>query len=684
MGTTSESVRVREFFVFIALAAFALAALVLVSPGGVDAQSVNLAAVDGENSSQAWRLVDGEWGEGPDVAWKHSGNQWQDSGYVWSAILDLGEPHDIHSVEFFSGRIPFPSTATVVFDYSMTTDNNGWSWLTTQTPGYNSWSGPISTPNTQARYIRVRFDSAAEHFNLSEVRIEGDPIAADDGVVDDGVVDDGVGDDGGDGGNTNDPGRHRQATVPSAAGVQTSFKYGEWPHYDLSATCIELHDRYWVQGPGANPALGAGNVENLAYPTWHPATEIHPDTGEICDYGHEHGWDPRWVEGDLFEFSGGMPPFGYVAELANGAGEDRHEDHVGHKVTVAKYRASIGNAAGPGTLYDAGFECFWLSKIHQGSFTNDAFANHLHEYFLTAQCFDGLNAQGVVDNTVVGTKFSVKLLYTFGAPGQFLEENCSGGAVFSHTDINYATGPAPMVMQDFPYPNNGVNDRAFVCAGAAEWNSIEDFPYVDIWNQNLRIQDPNGGTVLQFQPYYMVRNPSRIMDFSAGTPTVVRTIGICYDDNTGANLNRPFCAGNPATEPAWNSPDSTFTGTFRSVNFKALWLQNGGGPTTWCTDPYGQPAPGDTPPCNPGNLLQRATSFDNHHDDGQYSYNGRSGNVAGSIWAEDPFGNVFGNQSNGNGGYISPGIGREFLVDNRNPDDDRNGQPDGANVRGAN
>ncbi len=60
-------------------------------------------------------------------------------------------------------------------------------------------------------------------------------------------------------------------------------------------TCIpEIHHKYSVVGP-----------DGLLYPTWHPP--IDPATG--CQFGHEHGRDPRGS--DLYQQVGPIP-FGYA------------------------------------------------------------------------------------------------------------------------------------------------------------------------------------------------------------------------------------------------------------------------------------------------------------------------------------------------------------------------------------
>ena len=406
-----------------------------------------------------------------------------------------------------------------------------------------------------------------------------------------------------------------------------------------------------------------------------------------------HGTNPTAAGEEAFEYSGGWPAFGYAREQAAVDGASRHEDHVGHKVTVATFGAAIGN--GPNvndTLYDAGFDCVWLSKIHQGSHSMDAFANHLHEYFLTVICGDG-------------TKFSVKVMFTYGEPNKFVEENCAqdvpwtdeNDTIFSAHDLVGPEGQTVHAHQVEPVGNNSPNNRAFNCVSGVIWQDMLDqVQVVDIWNELIKIQRNDGSTGLTIQPYYIVKNPARILapfdgisaadgpDQEFEIPTqVVRTISQCYDPDTGVNLNRPYCEGSPEFEPDWTDPSSPFNGTVRAVHFKALDLQNEGGPESWCTDAYGQ-VTSDELPCDAGSIEQHAVSFTNHWNDGQFNHNGQSGNIAGSIWSRTPQGAFVEAEPRPGGGFFGHLIGFELLIDNRDPDDDFDGIPDGATIRGEN
>ncbi len=680
--------------------------------GGGGIQGVTVA--DGANSRHAERLVDGVRPPGTDDAnsWLNP-NPWQAEAYPMTATFDLGESRRLSGLSYFVGNIS-QGTDRVTFHFSPDGDGENFRHLATVDSGHvwNNWR-TVELGGQEARRIRIAFDSPGARFNISEVMFSTDdqpsttttttPTATTTTTT--GPTTTAAGP-------TTTTTAHPTTTTgptttttpqqnadqprsgPPPADVVRSHGFGNWPGQHLTASCRELHDSYWTQGPNAGASDDPQHADNKAYHTWHPAVAVNPATGERCDIGHEHGFSPKLAPDDLFQLSGGWPAFGYVAETMGG---HRHEDHVGHKVTVAHFRASIGNGAGSHPLYDAGFECDWLSKIHQGSSTLDAFANHLHEYFLTLRCMDGLNANGVVDNTVVGTEFSVKVMYTYGNPNEFAEDGCSrddpatpdsNETVFPASILTGPEGQSVMPAHQLtPIGNDSPNNRGFTCSSGVIWKDVSQIQSVDLWTQLIKIEGNDGHTVLTIQPYYIVKNPARIIEAYDGAAgerpsRVVRTISLCYDE-AGNRLNRGFCNGAPAAEPDWRSPASPFNGALRAVNFKASHVQNAGGPARFCTDPFGFSVV-DPLPCEPGHITQTASPFDNHWNDGRYRYDGQQGNIQGSIWAQDPFGNRFEAAPAGGGAYTPNGIGFEFIIDNRNPDDDGDGVADGANLRGQN
>lgn len=674
---------------------------------------------DGQNSLHAVRLVDGA--EPPatddDSSWQNP-NPWQAANYPMTAIFDLGATRALSELSYFVGNISQGSDL-VSFEYSTDAGGDSFSPLVSVDTDHRwgHWRD-IELGGQQARRVRMRFDGPHARFNISEVAFFTDtgPITTtttrdtttttQSQTTTQGQTTTTQGQTTTTAGPTTTvPGTTAPPTTqpptgdqprsgPPPSDVVRSNGFGDWPGLHLTQSCRDLHDSYWTRGPNPGQSIDPNHADNKAYHTWHPAVAVNQSTGERCDIGHEHGFSPLLAPAELFTLSGGWPAFGYVAETMGG---HRHEDHVGHKVTVANFRASIGNGAGSEPLYDAGFECDWLSKIHQGSSTLDAFANHLHEYYLTLRCMDGRNENGVVDNTVVGTEFSAKVMYTYGKPNEFAEDGCSrddpatpnvNETIFAASILTGPEGqPVMPAHQLTPLGNDSHNNRGFTCSNGVIWKDVSEIQSVDLWTQLIKIKGNDGDTVITIQPYYIVKNPARIIegyDAAAGEKpsNVVRTISLCYDDG-GERLARNFCNGAPQAEPDWRSPTSPFNGALRAVNFKASHVQNANGPARFCTDPFGF-AVLDPLPCEPGNIVQTAKPFNNHWNDGRYSYGGRSGNIQGSIWAEDPKGNRFSATPTGGGAYSPNGIGFEFIVDNRDPDDDGDGVSDGANLRGQN
>lgn len=215
-------------------------------------------------------------------------------------------------------------------------------------------------------------------------------------------------------------------------------------------------------------------------------------------------------------------------------------------------------------------------------------------------------------------------------------------------------------MATAPLPNDSPNGREFTCAPGVVWKQMESIQAVDLWTQPNRIER-DGQTVIFTQPYYIVKNPARIL---ASADTVVRTIDLCYVNGV-KQTQYDVCQDAPSTKPDWRSPASPFNGTLRAVNFKTVNLTNAGGPTRWCTDASGRTVT-DALPCQPGHIEQYASAFTNHWNDGSYSFGGHTGQVSGSLWAEGPDGTRFDAEPIGGGAYRAPGIGHEFVIDNRN------------------
>ena len=199
---------------------------------------------------------------------------------------------------------------------------------------------------------------------------------------------------------------------PQSAILSTS--YGMWSP-QMGYDCPKwLHDTYWTTGP-----------DQKVYSTWHPAVDFNPDTGMLCTYGHEHGDNPKTYK--AFDKTG-MPPFGYVNEQM--IQEHRHEDHVGHKVTVFNDFVFYQD-------YDVSKKviCDAMVKIHMGTHSPDALTNTAHENFQDFVCDNGIN-------------YHIKGLISFGTPGKFTEPQLN--APGCNREVNPGVAPSPLNQ-----PNGG-------------------------------------------------------------------------------------------------------------------------------------------------------------------------------------------------------------------------------------
>lgn len=213
----------------------------------------------------------------------------------------------------------------------------------------------------------------------------------------------------------------------------------------------------------------------------------------------------------MLNLFGGRPAFGYAA-AKNGI--RRYEDHVGHKVTVATCGAALGDGANTNSqIWPAGFECKWLSKFHQGSWSTDAFKNHLHEYFLALTCDDG-------PGNTPGTRLSIKFLYTFGRPNEFNSLGCTPNPQFPWNVQAPDGNTIGATSQTSPLPNENANGRESPCYDALGWHPPEDLQQVDLWTQPISIER-GGDKPVFLQPYYIVKNPARVLKDSTSVKYAV-------------------------------------------------------------------------------------------------------------------------------------------------------------------
>jgi hypothetical protein len=487
-----------------------------------------------------------------------------------------------------------------------------------------------------------------------------------------------------------------QFTLDNWAAIQGTSGYkaankdrlaGSWAVSHPTAptqACVDLHDRHWTYGP-----------DGKAYHTWHPATVFNG--GIRCDFGHEHGNDP--TKSNLLAEFGGIPPFGYVAEQHHNDpsthinGEHRHEDHVGHKVTVSNnWEAAYGLSTGlqPKSMR-AGFRCDFISKLHQGSYSDDAFTNHLHEYFVALRCNDA--GTGISGPSGQGTFFSVKLMVPFGYPNQFKDMNITpsgpetdlnrdqkhysqgGRSVWLSKDTIIGLDGQPLTPTRLTGPltaDTPPNNREFVSPSSWLWKDLnvtrkgpDALGQVDLWTQIINVAAPGKPTAVTLGSYYIVKNPVRYYDHAS--KSVKRTVDLCYGTtqwNPQVHLqNFKVCQEAPTSPTAWNDPRSPFDGTLRAVNFKALTQANNGGVPTWCTNVFGQAptaAPTNGSDCPGAQVKQYASTVNNYADQANPGATSRCKGVVCGIG-----GSTLNADVDDDGSFTPQDLGFELIVDQR-------------------
>jgi len=347
-----------------------------------------------------------------------------------------------------------------------------------------------------------------------------------------------------------------------------AFAYGRWSPSGPDSCTKEIHDGYSVVGP-----------DGKLYPTWHPP--VDPITG--CTFGHEHGRDPRGS--DLWNEVGPIP-FGHANEhlQASGFNGVRHEDHVGHKI---EWENDMEMRLGGGGSAVFDIRCDVMTKLHQGTHSQDAFTNNMHEVVYHLRCSDG-------------SGFSATLLTPIGRAGE-LVVSCDGDRRITAGAPNPITSPDGGGKRRIP-ETLCVQERIRDPLSRGERPNFSSGVH-ESWEINGRLKSAAGRTLVSFNPYYQVRDPSRFFDPSE-EKAVGRPIDLC--DLPGAREHSP-CEGVPAGT-SWDDPRSPFRGADRFVDINANRVDNEDGPSVWYTDPLGgngQPLP------FPGSIRQWVAKVDN-------------------------------------------------------------------------
>lgn len=354
--------------------------------------------------------------------------------------------------------------------------------------------------------------------------------------------------------------------------------YGIWAPGASDDCTAEQHNRHATVG-----------ADGKLYPTWHAPTD--PQTG--CSYGHDHGRDPR---GSALYFTVGDIPFG----LANDALDVwdpsgmRHEDHVGHKIEWENGIAMRFGSEAASAIFDV--RCDFLTKLHQGSHSRDAFTNNLHELVYHLRCTDG-------------TEMHVTLMAAIGTPGQF-ERTCDRATVVvgPATPPNSPDGGGVRII-----PDRFCVEQEILRAPGQNSN----FGVLrESWQTSNRLRTEDGHTLVSFNPYYQVFRPSRFYD--ATQPALVgRPMDVCYEVMPNGNRAQggdceEATTGGTVTGILFDDPRSPFNGVRRQVDINDNVIRNRGGPPVWYTDPFGRN--GRTTPFA-GSVRQQVAQMDNDRGD---------------------------------------------------------------------
>jgi hypothetical protein len=367
------------------------------------------------------------------------------------------------------------------------------------------------------------------------------------------------------------------ALAPSTAAAEPSKALGKWAPTRFDSCPAALHDRYAAPGP-----------DGSRYPSWHPPVVRDPATGRRCTFGHEHGRDPRgsdlhrWVARHL----GGGIPFGVAAEAldrfaaANPGTPTRHEDHVGHKVEwqndVRLVRRTRSGGRRP-----VGVRCDFLTKLHQGTHSADAFANAAHELIYALRCDDG-------------TRLLTTTFVRFGRQGRF-DRSCQPGELRSGRRI----------------PDRACVDR-HVLVPAGRFSLFARGLYED-WVSSNRLTTRSGRQIAHWDPHFAVFDPARYFD--PGRPaSLARTVDACWETTAdgrraaGSACDVATAYGARGAPLPFDDPRSPFTGSHRETYLNQTRVSNRNGPRRWYTDPYGSRA---SPRPFPGALCQLVSPTDN-------------------------------------------------------------------------
>lgn len=570
-----------------------------------------------DNTSEA-RLLDGAAEPTEAYSWLHSGNRWDASKYPMSVTLDAGEGCAVETFSYYAGQGASDANSNVFItlgsDLSKARD---WLGVDSGQDRYGEWT-ELTDLGAAERYVRLEFKTPSSSFFISEVKA----TFTDAGDSGDGEND---GDEENNGENDQsgahysfgeqDPPEGKELSTGFGGDEQPDARGVSWYPRQPGDCSVEIHNRYWTLGP-----------DDKVYHTWHHA--VHDLGGaEECTFGHEHGDDPWestfYERRESAEADGGYKhlweagvfpvPFGYAAEVQAENDGHRHEDHVGHKVYWEHFEAAYGNAANHNeVLIGSDISCNALLKIHQGSYSADAFSNHLHEMVTHFDCTDGAEVH-------------LTQLSPMGRPGWF-SNTCdveAYGPTGPENNANSGTAPIrsdPVATRDSPNyitatlsANGPVGEQGSRhgpdgerrIPGAAcvhtysqpgsGYDGIYGHKMMEVWTAPVYLGYEGKDAFVKFRPYLAVLNPARVraLEYDGeGNPIpnsvkLAPTVSACLAEPENGMRRTSLCEDVLSRNLSFDDVESPFNGTVRNVNFKGLHVYNDGGERDYVTDAFG-------------------------------------------------------------------------------------------------
>ncbi|MFV0434064.1 MAG: hypothetical protein ACK5LO_08805 [Leucobacter sp.] len=346
----------------------------------------------------------------------------------------------------------------------------------------------------------------------------------------------------------------RAVVEPPTRGTSKAYTERNWTPTEYDTCPASLHEQYRTVGP-----------DGKYYPTWHPAQVTDPATGQLCTFGHEHGADPStsdiydWVA-DLYapaDLVSGEPkglPFGYTSEEVDnhihehGGMSMRHEDNPGHKVFLANDVKMLDADRNWLRLADGTrLECDFLIKLHQGSWSPDATSNNAHESLFAAKCNDG-------------TELITSMLTRFGNANE-MHGTCAPST------------PIPTVGSTLPAGDGG---KRIIPTHDCVKNNPTDWTLYEVWQSDSRIVAADGTDLAYFDPWFGVRNPSRMYQASTATTNAIsRPLDLAWLEE-GAATNYLWTGLSAQDRFDYADPRSPFNGAQRDFYLGDLQLTDPG------------------------------------------------------------------------------------------------------------